>query len=59
VAGVTGGRGEVNHSDGERKVHLAAPGYDLIGERLVDGTLALDQQGVAILRRDTTPRSES
>jgi beta-galactosidase len=49
----------VNHSDGERKVHLAAPGYDLIGERLVDGTLALDQQGVAIVRRDITPGCES
>jgi hypothetical protein len=33
--------------------------FDLIGERPVDGTLALDQQGVAIVRRDTTPRSES
>ncbi len=43
----------VNHSDGDRKVQLGAPGYDLLSGRLVDGTLELDQQGVAIVRRDT------
>jgi beta-galactosidase len=45
----------VNHSDGERKVQLDAPGYDLLGDRPVDGTLELEQRGVAIVRRDTAP----
>jgi beta-galactosidase len=43
----------VNHSDGERKVQLAAPGYEVLSDRTVDGTLELDRQDVAIVRRDT------
>jgi len=42
----------INHADGERKIQLDAPGHDLIGDRLVDGTLEIDQQGVAIVRRE-------
>jgi len=42
----------INHSDGERKVQLGKPGYDLLAGRTVDGTLELDQQGVAIVRRE-------
>jgi beta-galactosidase len=45
----------VNHSDRERKVELDAPGHDLLGDRPVDGTLELEQRGVAIVRRDTAP----
>jgi hypothetical protein len=43
----------VNHSDGDRKVQLGAPGFDLLAGRPVDGTLELDRQDVAIVRRDT------
>lgn len=42
----------INHSDGERKVQLDGAGYDLLGDRPADGTLELDQRGVAIVRRD-------
>ena len=42
----------INHAPGERKIQLDAPGHDLIGDRLVDGTLEIDQQGVAIVRRE-------
>jgi beta-galactosidase len=42
----------INHSDGERKVQLDAPGHELLGARPVDGTLELEQRGVAIVRRD-------
>jgi beta-galactosidase len=41
----------INHTDQERKVLLSAPGYDVLGERPADGTLALGRQGVAIVRR--------
>jgi beta-galactosidase len=41
----------INHTDNERKVLLSAPGYDVLGERPADGTLALGRRGVAIVRR--------
>jgi beta-galactosidase len=40
----------INHTDADRKVLLAAPGYDVLGEREADGTLALGRRGVAIVR---------
>jgi beta-galactosidase len=40
----------INHTDTDRKVLLAAPGYDVLGERPADGTLALGRRGVAIVR---------
>jgi hypothetical protein len=40
----------VIHTGSERKVQLAAPGYDLLADRPVDGTLALEGRGVAIVR---------
>ena len=42
----------INHADRERKVELDAPGYDLLADSPVDGTLELDSQGVAIVRRE-------
>jgi beta-galactosidase len=41
----------INHTDNDRKVQLATPGYDVLGDRPADGTLALGHQGVAIVRR--------
>jgi len=40
----------INHTDNDCKVLLAAPGYDVLGERAADGTLALGRRGVAIVR---------
>lgn len=40
----------INHTDSDCKVLLAAPGYDVLGERAADGTLALGRRGVAIVR---------
>jgi beta-galactosidase len=40
----------INHADADRKVLLATPGYDVLGERPADGTLALGRRGVAIVR---------
>jgi beta-galactosidase len=40
----------INHTDNDRKVLLAAPGYDVLGDRPADGTLALGRRGVAIIR---------
>jgi beta-galactosidase len=40
----------VNHTDGEREVRLSGPGVDVLGDRRVDGTLALGRRGVAIVR---------
>ena len=42
----------INHTDTDRKVMLAAPGYDVLGERSADGTLSVGRQGVAIVRHD-------
>jgi beta-galactosidase len=42
----------INHTDTDRKVMLAAPGYDLLGERSADGTLSVGRRGVAIVRHD-------
>jgi beta-galactosidase len=41
----------INHSGGDRKVTLAAPGHELLDDRPVSGTLALPRRGVAIVRR--------
>jgi beta-galactosidase len=40
----------INHTDNDRKVLLAAPGYDVLGERPADGTLPLGRRGVAVVR---------
>jgi beta-galactosidase len=40
----------INHTDDDRKVLLAAPGYDVLGRRPAGGTLALGRRGVAIVR---------
>jgi beta-galactosidase len=40
----------INHTDSDCKVLLSAPGYDVLGERAADGTLALGRRGVAIVR---------
>jgi beta-galactosidase len=40
----------INHTDNDRKVLLATPGYDVLGDRPADGTLALGRRGVAIVR---------
>ena len=40
----------INHTDSDRKVLLAAPGYDVLGERPADGTLSLGRRGVAVVR---------
>jgi beta-galactosidase len=40
----------INHTDNDRKVLLATPGYDVLGDRPADGTLALGRRGVAIIR---------
>jgi beta-galactosidase len=40
----------VNHTDNEREVQLAAPGIDVLAGRPVDGKLALERRGVAIVR---------
>jgi len=40
----------INHTDSDSKVLLAEPGYDELGERAADGTLALGRRGVAIIR---------
>jgi beta-galactosidase len=40
----------INHTDNDRKVLLAAPGYDVLAERPANGTLALGRRGVAIVR---------
>jgi beta-galactosidase len=42
----------INHTDNDRKVMLAAPGYDVLGERSADGTLSVGRRGVAIVRHD-------
>lgn len=49
----------INHTDGDRKVMLAGPGYDVLGRRDVDGTLALGRRGVAIVRRDTSSKGQA
>jgi beta-galactosidase len=41
----------INHTDNDRKVQLATPGYDVLGDRPADGTLALGHRGVAIVQR--------
>jgi len=43
----------INHTDSDRKVLLATPGYDVLGERSADGTLSLGRRGVAIVRHAT------
>jgi beta-galactosidase len=43
----------INHTDSDRKVLLATPGYDVLGERPADGTLSLGRRGVAIVRHAT------
>jgi beta-galactosidase len=40
----------INHTDNDRKAQLAGPGYDVLGRRPADGTLALGRRGVAIVR---------
>jgi len=40
----------INHTDNDRKVLLATPGYDVLGERPADGTLPLGRRGVAVVR---------
>lgn len=40
----------INHTDNDRKVLLAAPGYDVLGDRPADGTLHLGRRGVAVVR---------
>jgi Beta-galactosidase C-terminal domain len=40
----------INHTDSERKILLAAPGYDVLAERPANGTLPLGRRGVAIVR---------
>jgi beta-galactosidase len=40
----------INHTDSDRKILLAAPGYDVLGERPADGTLPLGRRGVAVVR---------
>jgi beta-galactosidase len=40
----------INHTDSDRKVLLAIPGYDVLADRPADGTLALGPRGVAIVR---------
>jgi hypothetical protein len=40
----------INHTDNDRKALLAGPGYDVLGQRPADGTLALGRRGVAIVR---------
>jgi beta-galactosidase len=42
----------INHTDNDRKVMLATPGYDVLGERPADGTLPVGRRGVAIVRHD-------
>jgi hypothetical protein len=44
----------INHTDGDREVDLAAPGYDLLGGRPAEATLALHRRGVAIVRHERT-----
>jgi beta-galactosidase len=46
----------INHTDGDRKVMLAGPGYDVLGRRQADGTLALGRRDVAIVRRDLSSK---
>jgi beta-galactosidase len=41
----------INHTDNDRKALLAGPGYDVLGQRPAEGTLALERRGVAIVRR--------
>ena len=43
----------INHTDEDRKVQLAAPGYDMLGGREASGTLELGRRGVAIVRTAT------
>lgn len=43
----------INHTDSDRKVLLATPGYDVLGERPADGALSLGRRGVAIVRHAT------
>jgi beta-galactosidase len=40
----------INHTDNDRKAQLSGPGYDVLGQRPADGTLALGRRGVAIVR---------
>jgi len=40
----------INHADNDRKAVLAAPGYDVLGERQADGALPRGRRGVAIVR---------
>jgi beta-galactosidase len=40
----------INHTDSDRKVLLATPGFDVLEQRAADGTLALGRRGVAIVR---------
>jgi beta-galactosidase len=40
----------VNHTDADRSVELAAPGFDLVADVAVDGTLTLGRRGVAVVR---------
>ncbi|HEY3904303.1 MAG TPA: beta-galactosidase [Streptosporangiaceae bacterium] len=49
----------INHTDGDRKVMLAGPGYDVLGRREADGTLALGRRGVAIVRRDLHSKGQA
>jgi beta-galactosidase len=40
----------INHTDSDRKVQLAAPGYDVLSGRAVEQTLVLGRRAVAIVR---------
>jgi len=48
----------INHTDHDRKVLLAAPGYDVLGERPADGTLSLGRRGVAVVRHSSPTRKD-
>ena len=40
----------INHTDNDRRAVLAAPRYDVPGERQADGALPRRRRGVAIVR---------
>ena len=40
----------INHTDNDRRPVLAAPRFDVLGERQADGALPRRRRGVAIVR---------
>jgi hypothetical protein len=40
----------INHTDNDRRAVLAAPGYDVLGQRQADAGLLRGRRGVAIVR---------